>query len=41
MGAEGAEPGGLSVVEGGTIPYLPAALEKKKQNAANTMTQDP
>ena len=41
MGAEGAEPGGLSVVEGGTIPYLPAALEKKKQNAANTMTLDP
>jgi hypothetical protein len=29
LGAEGSEPGGLSVVEGGTIPYLPAALEKK------------
>lgn len=41
MGAEGAEPAGLSVVEGGMIPYLPAALEKKKQNAANTMTLDP
>ena len=37
LGAEGAEPGGLSVVEGGTIPYLPAALEKKKQNFANRL----
>src|SRR5690242_14216030 len=26
-GAEGAEPGGLGVVEGGEIPYLPAALD--------------
>jgi hypothetical protein len=41
MGAEGAEPGGLSVVEDGTIPYLPAALEKKKQNAAKRMDLDP
>jgi hypothetical protein len=41
MGAEGAEPAGLGVVEGGMIPYLPAALEKKKQNAANIMTLDP
>jgi len=42
MGAEGAEPGGLSVVEDdGTIPYLPAALEKKKQNAAKRMELDP
>jgi hypothetical protein len=41
MGAEGAEPGGLSVVEEGTIPYLPAALEKKKQNAAKRMDLDP
>jgi hypothetical protein len=41
MGAEGAEPAGLGVVEGGVIPYLPAALEKKKQNAANIMALDP
>ncbi|HML18885.1 MAG TPA: hypothetical protein VK419_17760 [Bryobacteraceae bacterium] len=41
LGAEGAEPGGLSVVEGGTIPYLPAALEKKKQNYANRLKADP
>jgi hypothetical protein len=41
MGAEGAEPGGLGVVEGGTIPYLPEALEQKKKNAANIMKLDP
>ena len=41
LGAEGSEPGGLSVVEGGTIPYLPAALEKKKQNFASRLTADP
>jgi hypothetical protein len=40
-GAEGAEPGGLGVVEGGEIPYLPAALEKKKQNHEHRMTADP
>ena len=41
LGAQGAEPGGLSVVEGGTIPYLPAALEKRKQNYENRLKQDP
>jgi hypothetical protein len=41
LGAEGAEPGGLSVVEGDTIPYLPAALTKKKENFANRLTADP
>jgi hypothetical protein len=41
LGAEGAEPGGLSVVEGGTIPYLPAALAKKQENLANRLTADP
>jgi hypothetical protein len=41
LGAEGAEPGGLSVVEGGTIPYLPAALAKKKENFENRLTADP
>jgi hypothetical protein len=40
-GAEGAEPGGIGVVEGGTIPYLPEALEKKKQNQAKAMDLDP
>jgi hypothetical protein len=41
MGAVGAEPGGLGVVEGGTIPYLPAALAKKKENFANRLALDP
>src|SRR5262245_17731520 len=31
LGAVGAVPGGLGVVEGGSIPYKPAALEKKKK----------
>jgi hypothetical protein len=41
LGAEASEPGGLSVVEGGNIPYLPAALEKKKQNFAHRLEADP
>ena len=41
MGAIGAEPAGQGVVEGGAIPYLPAALEKRKQNFANRRTNDP
>jgi len=41
LGAEGAEPGGLSFVEGGEIPYLPAALAKKKENYSNRLTADP
>jgi hypothetical protein len=32
---------GLSVVEGGKIPYQPWAAEKKQQNAANWLTLDP
>ena len=41
MGAIGAEPSGSGVVEGGTIPYLPAALEQKKKNFANRLALDP
>ena len=41
MGAIGAAPAGQSVVEGGEIPYLPAAAAKKKQNFANRRTLDP
>jgi len=41
MGAIGAVPAGQSVVEGGAIPYLPAAAAKKKQNFENRRTQDP
>jgi hypothetical protein len=40
-GAIGAVPAGQSVVEGGEIPYLPAALQKKKNNFANRRTNDP
>src|SRR6516164_10174369 len=40
-GAIGAEPAGLGVVEGGAIPYLPAALETRKTNFANRRTEDP
>jgi hypothetical protein len=41
MGAIGAEPGGPGVVEGGEIPYLPAAKEKKKANFQSRLTADP
>ncbi|HLH44028.1 MAG TPA: hypothetical protein VKV74_13655 [Bryobacteraceae bacterium] len=41
MGAIGAVPAGQGVVEGNEIPYLPAALEKKKKNFENRRTDDP
>ena len=41
LGALGAIPAGLSVVTGGSIPYLPAARDKQRQNRANWLTQDP
>ena len=41
MGAVGSVPAGLGIVEGDTIPYLPAALEKKKDNQKNWLTSDP
>ena len=41
MGALGAAPGGLGVVDGGQIPYLPAALAQRKQNFAQRMELDP
>ncbi len=41
MGTLGAAPGGLGVVEGGEIPYLPAALAQRKQNFAKRMELDP
>jgi hypothetical protein len=40
-GAWCAEPGGQSVVEGGEIPYLPAAAAQKKKNFENRVAQDP
>ena len=40
-GAIGATPPGMGVVEGGAIPYQPAALEKKKANYKNRQSLDP
>jgi hypothetical protein len=41
LGAAGAVPAGLGVVEGDEIPYLPAAAAKKKANFDNRLTADP
>jgi hypothetical protein len=41
LGTIGATPPRLGVVEGGEIPYLPQAAEKKKQNFASRWTADP
>ncbi len=41
LGAVGAIPPGLGVVEGNELPYLPAAAAKKKENFANRLTADP
>lgn len=41
LGALAAEPSGQGIVEGGKIPYLPAALEKRKQNFAQRLELDP
>lgn len=41
LGADFAEPGGLGVVEGGDIPYLPAALATRNANFERRYTDDP
>jgi hypothetical protein len=41
LGAEGAVPPGLGVVEGDAIPYLPEAAAKKKENFAHRLDLDP
>jgi hypothetical protein len=41
LGAAFAVPPGLGVVEGGEIPYLPAALEKRNANRADWLKLDP
>ena len=41
LGASGAVPGSLGIVEGGELPYKPEALAKKKQNSANRLKLDP
>jgi hypothetical protein len=40
-GAVGAAPPGLSVVEGGAIPYQPAAAAQRKANFAKRLSDDP
>ena len=41
MGAIGAVPGGLGVVEGGSIPYKPEALKVRDANKAKAIELDP
>jgi hypothetical protein len=41
LGAVGAVPPGMGVVEGNEIPYTPAAAAKKKANQENWVTLDP
>jgi hypothetical protein len=41
LGAAGAIPAGLGVVEGGTLPYRPEALAKRNENRANRLKLDP
>jgi hypothetical protein len=41
LGALGAIPAGLGVVEGGEIPYQPWAREKRRQNRAHWIERDP
>jgi hypothetical protein len=41
LGAAGAVPGGMGVVEGGTIPYKPEALKQREENRANWIDRDP
>jgi hypothetical protein len=41
LGATGAEPAGQGIVEGGEIPYTPAAAQKQKENYQNRLKLDP
>lgn len=41
MGGIGGIPAGLSVVEGGEIPYQPWARQKQRKNKADWLTNDP
>jgi len=41
LGALGAIPAGLSVVEGGEIPYRPWARKRQQENRADWMARDP
>src|ERR1700730_13269063 len=41
LGATGAMPAGQGIVEGGEIPYTPAAAAKQKENFQNRFKLDP
>jgi hypothetical protein len=41
LGAVGAVPPGVGVVEGGELPYKPEALATRKENLENWLTKDP
>jgi hypothetical protein len=41
LGAVGAVPAGMGVVEGGALPYRPEALVQRKENQENWVTRDP
>ncbi|CAN0383433.1 unnamed protein product, partial [Discosporangium mesarthrocarpum] len=41
LGAFGAVPAGLGVVEGGAIPYTPEARARQQENQADWLAQDP
>jgi hypothetical protein len=41
LGAVGSVPPGLGIVEGGSIPYKPDALAKKKENLEHWIERDP
>jgi len=41
LGAIGAVPAGLGVIDGSELPYLPAAALQKKENFANRLKLDP
>src|SRR5438552_3586459 len=41
LGAVGAVPSGVGVVEGGEIPYKPEALARKRDNQAHWLERDP
>src|SRR5439155_14399170 len=41
LGAAFSIPAGVGIVEGNDIPYLPAAVAKKNENAANWLSLDP
>ena len=41
LGAVGAVPPGVGVVEGGELPFRPEALAIKRENQANWLTRDP